>query len=184
MKYILLDAECMEYTMQNARELNPTHQSLYRTREGAEEVSPDEAPYLFTWPHSEAFSNFILQEGWGQSWGILINSSADYKTIYQHLRRFLTVQLEGGAQVRFRFYDPRVLRLFLPSCTTEQLREFFGPVDSFLVEDEDPALALDFRHESGILKQERLRLEDILHKSAASMSGELQGSSTSLHIVG
>lgn len=35
----------------------------------------------------------------------------------------------------FRFYDPRVLRLYLPSCTTEELDRVFGSVERFILED-------------------------------------------------
>ena len=37
----------------------------------------------------------------------------------------------------FRFYDPRVLRIYLPTCTLEESRVFFGPIDGFLVESAD-----------------------------------------------
>jgi hypothetical protein len=33
-------------------------------------------------------------------------------------------------------HDPRVLRVFLPTCTPEQLKQMFGPVDVFLAENE------------------------------------------------
>ena len=41
---------------------------------------------------------------------------------------------EGCANVfigDFRFYDPRILRAFLPACTSDELRSFFGPVQRF-----------------------------------------------------
>ncbi|HEY2399507.1 MAG TPA: S1 RNA-binding domain-containing protein, partial [Steroidobacteraceae bacterium] len=41
---------------------------------------------------------------------------------------------EQGKRLLFRFYDPRVLRPFLPSCEAGQMREMFGPVEHFAVE--------------------------------------------------
>jgi len=41
----------------------------------------------------------------------------------------------------FRFYDPRVMRGYLPTCSPKQLAEFFGPVDFYIAEGEAPARA-------------------------------------------
>ena len=44
----------------------------------------------------------------------------------------------------FRYYDPRVLRVFLPTSNTEELTAIFGPVSCFLVESEDPGRCIEF----------------------------------------
>ena len=36
----------------------------------------------------------------------------------------------------FRFYDPVVLRTFLPTATPRQMEDFFGPISAFYVEGE------------------------------------------------
>ena len=41
---------------------------------------------------------------------------------------------ETGEEVYFRFYDPRVLRVFLPTCSVRQKAELFGEIRSFLLE--------------------------------------------------
>jgi hypothetical protein len=41
---------------------------------------------------------------------------------------------KDGAPMYFRFYDPRVLRGFLPITTVRQEELVFGPVEQFLVE--------------------------------------------------
>jgi hypothetical protein len=51
--------------------------------------------------------------------------------VRKHLRGFLLVKAEGGAELYFRFYDPRV---FVPTCTPEEAHTFFGPIRAFLVE--------------------------------------------------
>ena len=58
-------------------------------------------------------------------------------------RHFLMIELEGE-EVYFRFYDPRVLRGFLPNCTPGEIREFFGPIREFLMEAADPGTMLHF----------------------------------------
>ena len=57
-------------------------------------------------------------------------------------------------EVYFRFYDPRVLRTFLPTCTPEETTEFFGPVRSYLVEAEEPETLLIFTDSQTETKQD------------------------------
>ena len=54
----------------------------------------------------------------------------------RHFRQFLRVRDEAGREFFFRFYDPRVLRVYLPTCNSEELRTFFGPVELFSMEGE------------------------------------------------
>ena len=54
------------------------------------------------------------------------------------------VKSPSGKQVYFRFYDPTVLRLFLPTCLSKEIEEFFGPVKQILMEADDPKMALHF----------------------------------------
>jgi hypothetical protein len=50
-----------------------------------------------------------------------------------------------GKLLYFRFYDPRVLRRFLPTCDAEQLRQLFGPIDAFVMEGDDPHQCIEAR---------------------------------------
>lgn len=60
-----------------------------------------------------------------------MQSKASFDRIRKHFRQFLMVKDEAGKKYRFRFYGPRVLRTFLPSCTHEEPQQFFGPVERF-----------------------------------------------------
>lgn len=71
----------------------------------------------------------------------------------QHFRRFLLVHGDKGQTLYFRFYDPRILRVFLPGCTPEERIAFFGPISRFVMEAEDPATALEFRNAGKELKK-------------------------------
>ena len=48
------------------------------------------------------------------------------------------------SEMYFRFYDPRVLSVFLPTCSPPQVRQLFGPVSAFFVESEDRDVVLRF----------------------------------------
>jgi hypothetical protein len=95
------------------------------------------APYVVRLWRDHPFTAEWLDLAWGQSWGIFAIAPANLEEMRRHLRRFLRVRTEQGQALVFRYYDPRVLRVYLPTCTKEELATFFGPVSSFFVETED-----------------------------------------------
>jgi pSer/pThr/pTyr-binding forkhead associated (FHA) protein len=84
----------------------------------------------------QTFLETLLRSGWGKSWGIFCTSQSGFEILLGHFRSFLLL--------RIRFYDPRVLRAFLPTCEPEELRAIFGPVASYVVESERPDMMLAF----------------------------------------
>jgi len=111
-------------------------QSLYEGEQGV--TLAQVAPYLVRLQKDSPLLKILVKEGWGKSWGIYLTSPSDLQEVRRHLRHFLQVKLPSGEQVYFRFYDPRVMRVFLPTCTPEDVTQFFGPVQNYLVEDENP----------------------------------------------
>lgn len=96
------------------------------------------APYLVNLSPKSGFTRELLGRAWGESWGVYLRSAAVLQTLRRHLHSLLQVtQEETGETVFFRYYDPRVLRGFLPSCAPGELRRVFGPVESFVLEDLD-----------------------------------------------
>ena len=85
-----------------------------------------------------------MEKGWGKSWGVYLTSDWPLPALRNFLRQFLMVSLPDGKQVYFRFYDPRVLRLYLPLCTADEANEFFGPVKYYVMEDQAPDALLRF----------------------------------------
>jgi hypothetical protein len=65
---------------------------------------------------------------------------------------------EEGSSLYFRYYDPRVLRAYLPTCNAEELGNVFGPIEFFMSEQEDPGSVSRFRNVSGVLQHEKLRI--------------------------
>jgi Domain of unknown function (DUF4123) len=84
-----------------------------------------------------AFTRWLVEEGWGRSFGIFAWSRADTETVRRHCRRLLQIKDEAGRRLFFRYYDPRVLRLYLPTCTAAELREVLGPWGRLLAEGEE-----------------------------------------------
>lgn len=118
------------------------------------------APYLVQLLPDQPLPGEILDAGWGESWGVFLQSTAPLETLRRHFRRFLRVKTEDGRQLLFRFYDPRVLRAYLPTCNDEELATFFGPVDRFLVEAHGGDGLDVYTFERGILLVEHFDSQD------------------------
>jgi len=91
-------------------------------------------PHLVTICQESPFLSSLFEKGWGDSWGIFFTSSSGLPALRRHLRRLLAVRLPDGKQALFRFYDPRVLRGYLPSCDAASVDHFFGPITSIFLE--------------------------------------------------
>jgi hypothetical protein len=95
-------------------------------------------PFLHTWV-----------EALGENAGILLQTNAALDALHAHLREIFVVTDEDGQEYFFRYYDPRVMRTFLPTCTAGELEEFFGVVDRWIVEDESGKAYQVWRREKG-----------------------------------
>jgi pSer/pThr/pTyr-binding forkhead associated (FHA) protein len=140
--YVLLDASREPSVLKVILKSKEEYQSLYEGAQGAQLAHF--APYLVRVPQKSALLDTLVHQAWSKSWGVFLTSDTPLKDLRTHFRHFLTVKLPDGQQVYFRYYDPRVLRLFLPTCLPEETNQFFGPVKHFLIEADDPATALHF----------------------------------------
>lgn len=117
------------------------------------------SPYLLELRQYQPEALRFAEAGFGQSWGLFLTSPAGFDDIRRHLRKFNVVYRQDGTPLVFRFYDPRVLRVFLPTCTTSELRRFFGPIDAFVAESEEGDALLRYSLRDGELVQSRLALD-------------------------
>lgn len=155
--YSILDGASTPGLRQRLWQHQPPHRCLMRGE--LDDEMAQVAPYLVQLSPDSEFTEFVL-EGWGQHQGIFLLSSANLRDLRRHFRRFMTVHHpETGRPMLFRFYDPRVLRVFLPSCDPVQLAELFGPVSRYLMEDETPDRLLIFRHSAGRAECEPLAIK-------------------------
>ena len=102
------------------------------------------APYLVRLQKDSLLLGSLVLEGWGSSWGVYLTCDHNFQEVRRHLRHFLEGQLPDGKQVYFRYYDPRVLRVFLPTCNADETKQFFGPIKCYLTEDEKLEALLRF----------------------------------------
>lgn len=116
------------------------------------------APYLVRFTPGSPLLEKLVMEGWGERWGVYLTSIQSYKELRRHFRRFLKVEdADTGEELFFRFYDPEVLRVFLPSCLPRQAAEFWSDVDSFLLEDREGNLVRSERAQALAAATEQAR---------------------------
>ena len=154
--YAVLDGASIPGLRKKFHYLKPEHICLYRG-----ELKPDLAecaPYLVRLQPEAEFTDWVLTEGWGQHWGIFAQTAADLTALRKHFRTFLMVKDPNGEQVYFRYYDPRVLRVYLPTCNPDETRYIFGPVKSYFCEDEVTYLLLVFSADDTGSKKQALKL--------------------------
>lgn len=156
--YAVLDAASVPNLLAAFEEHRPPYERLFmgELEPGMAEV----VPYLVQLQPSARFTEWVFEKGWGKHWGIYAVSEGNIRTMRMHFRSFLTVYDPDNKPLYFRYYDPRVLRVYLPTCNEQELKIIFGPVEYYLVEDRDASTALKFSHINGSLLQERI----VLHK--------------------
>jgi hypothetical protein len=155
--FAILDGASAPNLVKHLYQHEPEYCCLYRG-----ELEPDMAtvaPYLVRLEAESNFTELVLGEGWGAHWGSFVVSPATLRTLRDHFRAFHTVELPDQRTVLFRYYDPRVLRNFLPVCNAAELATFFGPVQQFLVEGETPESGLRFSLAGAALKPEPFQIK-------------------------
>jgi Domain of unknown function (DUF4123) len=128
--FAILDACDTPSVVEKVKELGDQRAvSLYRG--SAEEYLESIAPYLVV-VDTELF-DWINGTLWSEPWGVFAISDSSLAALRTHFRKFLLVESPAGEEWYFRYYDPRVLARYLPTCTETELNEFFGSVSTFAV---------------------------------------------------
>jgi hypothetical protein len=141
--FALMDAAREPRVLQAVVESGLDHECLF-----AGDLDPAmraAAPYIVRLVHGSLACERLIVESWGRQWGIFVSARVGLRMVRQHLRTFLRVQTEDRRKLLFRYYDPRVLRTFLPTCDFGQLWQIFGPIQRFDMEAPDSGQLLRFR---------------------------------------
>ncbi len=134
--FAVVDAARDDRILILVRESVEHYESLYEGVEG--EALAHVAPHLVQLPRGSGLLQRLVREGWENRWASFIEAPLSFKDLRRHLRRHLMVaDADTRKKMYFRFYDPVVLRSFLPTSTVKQRAEFFGEIEAFYVEDEN-----------------------------------------------
>ena len=140
--YAILDGASAPGLQDMLEKHQPEHVCLYRGELEADLAAA--APYLVRLDAESPFTRSVLAYGWGHHWGIFAIAPDNLIAMRKHFRKFLMVDLPDGRHVYFRYYDPRVFALYLPSCDAEETRAVFGPVQQYVMEGATPDSLLRF----------------------------------------
>jgi hypothetical protein len=133
--HAVLDAASDERVLELLARAVEGYASLYDGVQG--EALGEVAPYLVRLAPGSRLLEKLVMEGWGAGFGVYLTWGGALKDLRRHLRRFLMVHDdETNQKMYFRFYDPTVLRAFLPACSAQETAEIFGEIGGFLVEGE------------------------------------------------
>jgi hypothetical protein len=130
--YAIVDTARSERILELLHESVEECHSLYEGPQGT--ALAEVAPYLVSLPRKDSWLlEALVQEGWGAHWGIYLTNPLPVLQVRRHFRKFLMVEAEGvEGRLYFRYYDPRVLGAFLPTCPPASSKEFFGDVETFI----------------------------------------------------
>jgi len=150
--WAIFDGASVPDLRQQLSDHEPEHACLFRG-----DLEPDMqevAPYLVKLDPNGPITEWVLEKGWGQHWCIFSEGPDDFIKLRSHFRSFIEVHDPAGKPMYFRYYDPRVMRVYLPTCNSEELQTIFGPMQSYMMEDENPAVMLRFRLKEGSLAKQ------------------------------
>lgn len=129
------------------------------------------APYLIHLEYDDPRTKRFIRYAWGNSWGVFLKCDNQLQTLRHHLRTLLTARDEQGNRLMFRYYDPRVLRAYLPTCTADELQTVFGPINCFLVEGQTADTLIEFYLERRALITARQSLTQASTNAVEGISG-------------
>lgn len=119
------------------------------------ELPPDlvyAAPYLVYMSPDSKFSDWVLEESIGKHWGIFVHSRRSMIEMRRHFLALGQAYDERGNPMKFRYYDPRVLIKFLPTCNGGELKTLFGDTDAIFADDSEAGGIVRFRVLDGKLE--------------------------------
>jgi hypothetical protein len=140
--YAVLDAARDEAILPFVAHHGARHECLYEGPVPRELLAV--APYLVPLRRDSPFTRQLLERAWGNSWGLFVTAPEDLETVRRHLRHFLKVKDEQGRRLYFRYYDPRVMRVYLPTCNEDEHELIFGPLQAWLMEGPEGATLLRY----------------------------------------
>jgi len=158
--YAVLDGASVPDLPKRLSKAKEEHMCLYRGKLDPELRAA--APHLVKLRRDSAMTRWIIDEGWGNHWGVFAITPIGMEALGRHLRGFLRVRGPENEILYFRYYDPRVLQVFLPTCYAPELETIFGPISRFIVESDGAkqAIVMDNNPKDLVLRPFDLKQEN------------------------
>lgn len=102
------------------------------------------SPYIVSLPPRTRLLDVLVKDGWGHLWGFYFSSRATFEQNRLHWRSYVVLRTERSKEITFRFWDPRTLRIMLPTMPPDEARNFLGTASRLIAEGDTPEVALEF----------------------------------------
>lgn len=126
-RYLLLDGAQIENLPVRLYSLddNPVVEWLYHTT--PYQVVFDVGPTLVVLRANSGLEQAFMDH-WQHNAGLVIESDAPMQLLAEHLRSLIHVRVTGDASMLFRYYDPRIMRHWLPAQSSAEKDHLMGPI--------------------------------------------------------
>ena len=151
------------YTQLILQQQYPVHASLFAGTK--DEGLDDVVPFIFQ--IDTQFAQKVAEKPVIELKAVtIVQAGGTLDAVNAHFRPFIYQKLKGR-EFYFRFWDARVLVKFLPTCDKEQIRTFFGDLESVIIADEEiPGSGIRYSHDYGRLQASQVPLSAIFGEPA------------------
>jgi hypothetical protein len=124
--YTVIDGANAPVLLGKLAEYEPKHTCLFRGELSIEMA--EVAPYLVKLEADDDFTNWLLEYTTESPCCIFAHTDKDFLALRKHFRSFLRVESPEGKILHFRYYDPRVLSVYLPSCEEGENKVLYADI--------------------------------------------------------
>ena len=121
------------------------------------------SPYLVRLEQDNDFTHDLLEKGLGNNWCIFLKTfkPVTMLTVLRQAKHNHKILPPSGKTLIFRYFDPRIIRNYLPVCTIEEANIFWGPVDEIICDGNERHSFNRFtRTDHGVLDLESISIND------------------------
>ena len=124
--YAVIDSVAIPMLLANIHKHSVPFLCLYRGEIPIDRV--DIVPYIVKLNKNSQFCNWLIEASTKTPCCIYLNSSENITDVRKHLRKFIKAEIPSGKTIYFRFYDPRILKVYLPECELDDERVVYGEI--------------------------------------------------------
>lgn len=97
------------------------------------------APWLVELHRYSNVWDWLVEDGFGQNWGIFLHSQLPLPKLKTHLKKFVKIDDPDGVAYYFKYYRPEHLNTYLPVLEPAQAARFFQGVEAIWAESRTEA---------------------------------------------
>lgn len=137
--YAIVNGAGSDKVLMNLIAYEPEHRILFGS-DDAEDLE-DAAPWLVQLVRGEEYTQWLLEECFGQRLLLFMQSAQDIDSLSEHFKHYTKIMFPNrndsdNHQVGFfSFYDPSIFPTWAESLTKEEAMEFFSPISNVWYEE-------------------------------------------------